>query len=176
MALDLQARGWCEEILDAASVSSSMFGELIWAGESLGKISPSLAQMTDLLASLHVVTGGHDHPCAALESGVFEPGVVLDSMGTSERLLVVLDSPVLEPKAAKLGFAQGCHVLENRFLCFDGLVTSGAAVEWARDILLPKTPREEAYRRLEHLAAQSPPGSKGIHFIPSLRSANPPAQ
>jgi sugar (pentulose or hexulose) kinase len=78
-----------------------------------------------------------------LGSGVFEAGVALDSMGTSESLPVVLDSP-LEPKAAKLDFAQGCHVLKNRFLCFGGLVTSGAAVEWARDMPFPETSREEA--------------------------------
>jgi xylulokinase len=174
MALDLRTQEWSEEILDAAGVSPSILGDPVWSGRSLGKITAAVAQMTELPASVHVVTGGHDHPCAALGSGVFETGVVLDSMGTSESLLVVLDSPVLEPKAAKLGFAQGCHVLRNRFLCFGGLVTSGAAVGWARDILFPEKPPEEAYRRLEQLAAQSAPGSRGVHFIPSLRAASPP--
>ena len=65
MALDLETRGWSEEILDAAGVSPSMLGDLIWGGESLGKISAAVAQMTELPTSVHVVTGGHDRPCAA---------------------------------------------------------------------------------------------------------------
>jgi xylulokinase len=174
MALDLRTRSWSEEILDVAGVSPRILGEPVSSGKRLGKISKAVARMTGLPASVQVVTGGHDHPCAALGSGVFETGVVLDSMGTSESLLVVLDSPMLEPKAAKLGFAQGCHVLGNRFLCFGGLVTSGAAVDWARDIFCPEKPREEAYQLLEQLAAQSEPGSRGVHFLPSLRAASPP--
>jgi xylulokinase len=174
MALDLRTRLWSEEILGVVGISPSILGVPVPSGEILGRVSASAATITELPPSVRVVTGGHDHPCAALGSGVFETGVVLDSMGTSESLLVVLDSPVLEPKAAKLGFAQGCHVLRDRFLCFGGLVTAGAAIDWARNIFLPEIPREEAYRRFEHLGAQSTPGSRGVYFMPSLRAASPP--
>jgi xylulokinase len=174
MALDLRTRRWSEEILAAAGILPSILGELVPSGQILGKLSPAAAKITELRPSVSVVTGGHDHPCAALGSGVFESGVVLDSLGTSESLLVVLDSPVLEPKAAELGFAQGCHVLRDQFLCFGGLVTAGAAIDWARSIFFSKMSRDEAYRCFEEQAARSLPGSGGVYFLPSLRSASPP--
>lgn len=174
MALDLRTRRWSEEILAAAGISPSILGELVSSSEILGKLSPAAAKITELPLSVSIVTGGHDHPCAAIGSGVFESGVVLDSLGTSESLLVVLDSPVLEPKAARLGFAQGCHVLRDRFLCFGGLVTAGAAIDWARRIFFSGMTRDEAYRCFEMEAARSLPGSGGVYFLPSLRSASPP--
>jgi xylulokinase len=174
MALDLRSRQWSEDILGPVEIAPSILGTPVPSGRALGQISPEAARITGLSSDLQVVTGGHDHPCAALGSGVFEPGLVLDSLGTSESLLVVLDSPVLEPKAAQLGFAQGCHVLGDRFLCFGGLVTGGAAIDWARSVFFPEVPREEAYRRFEELAARCKPGSGGVYFLPSLRAASPP--
>jgi len=174
MALDLRTRRWSEDILGAAGISPSILGEPVPSGQILGQISPAAAQLTGLPHGLRVVSGGHDHPCAALGSGVYETGLVLDSLGTSESLLVVLDSPVFEPKAAELGFAQGCHVLRDRFLCFGGLLTAGGAIDWTRSIFFPAMARDEAYRRLEELAARSMPGSGGVYFMPSLRAASPP--
>jgi len=174
MALDLRTRRWSEEILDVAGVSPSILGEPVPSGQVLGRLTSEAARLTELPAGVQVVTGGHDHPCAALGSGVYGTGLVLDSLGTSESLLIVLDSPVLEPRAAQFGFAQGCHVLRDQFLCFGGLVTAGAAIDWARKIFFPDIPREEAYRRFEELAARSEPGSGGVYFMPSLRAASPP--
>lgn len=174
MALELRTRRWSEAILDAAGISPSLLGEPVPSGQVLGKLSSAAAQLTGLPPDVLVVTGGHDHPCAAVGAGVFERGVVLDSLGTSESLLVVLNAPVLDPQAAHIGFAQGYHVLPDRFLCFGGLVTAGAAIDWARRIFFPGVTRDEAYRRLEEEAARSAPGSGGVYFLPSLQSAGPP--
>lgn len=174
MALDLRNRRWSEDILSAVGISSVILGEPLSGGEVLGRISSTAAELTQLPSSVRVVTGGHDHPCAALGSGVFETGLVLDSLGTSESLLMVLESPMLDPKAARFGFAQGCHVLRDRFVCFGGLVTMGAAIDWVRSILFSEMPREVAYQRLEEQALRSKPGSGGVFFVPSLRAASPP--
>ena len=174
MALDLRSKRWSEEILGAAGISPSILGEPVPSGQILSPISAGAARMTELPPGISVVAGGHDHPCAALGSGVSDTGHVLDSLGTSESLLVVLDSPMLEPKAAHLGFAQGCHVLRDRYLCIGGLVTAGAAIDWARNIFFHDIARDDAYRRFEELAAQAEPGSGGVYFMPSLRAASPP--
>ncbi len=174
MALDLRSKRWSEDILAAAGISPSILGEPVPSSQILSQISAGAARITELPPGVRVVTGGHDHPCAALGAGVSETGLVLDSLGTSESLLVVLDSPMLEPKAAHLGFAQGCHVLRERYLCIGGLVTAGAAIDWARNIFFQEMARGDAYRRFEELAAQSAPGSGGVYFMPSLRAASPP--
>jgi xylulokinase len=174
MALDLRTRQWSDDILAAAEIPRSILGELTSSGQTLGKLTRAVAKITGMPTSVSVVTGGHDHPCAAIGSGVFEGGVLLDSLGTSESLLVVLDSPVLEPKAARMGFAQGCHVLRDQFLCFGGLVTAGAAIDWARSIFFSEMTRDQAYRCFEEQASQSAPGSGGVFFLPCLRCASPP--
>jgi xylulokinase len=174
MALDLQKRAWSEEILTAVGISAHVLGEPLSSGEVLGPISATAARLTELPTSVRVVTGGHDHPCAAVGSGILKTGLVLDSLGTSESLLMVLESPMLEPKAAHFGFAQGCHVLRDKFACFGGLVTMGAAIDWVRKILFPEMDREAAYQQLEEMGSRSRPGSGGIYFVPSLQTASPP--
>jgi xylulokinase len=149
MALDLRNRRWSEDILGAAGISSTILGEPLSGGEVLGRIRPTAARLTGLPSGVRVVTGGHDHPCAPLGSGIFEAGLVLDSLGTSESLLMVLDSPMLDPRAAQFGFAQGCHVLRDYFVCFGGLVTMGAAIDWVRTSSFPKCPGR-LIRRLDH--------------------------
>jgi xylulokinase len=174
MALDLRKRAWSEEILAAAGISPHVLGEPLPSGEVLGPISATAAHLTELPSSVRVVTGGHDHPCAAVGSGILKTGLVLDSLGTSESLLMVLDSPMLGAKAAHSGFAQGCHVLRDKFVCFGGLVTMGGAIDWVRKILFPEMDRGAAYQHLEELGSRSRPGSGGIYFVPSLRAASPP--
>jgi xylulokinase len=174
MALDLKKRAWSEEILAAVGIQPQMLGQPLPSGEVLGSISSTAAGLTELPTSVQVVTGGHDHPCAAVGSGILKAGLVLDSLGTSESLLMVLESPMLEAEAAHFGFAQGCHVLGDKFVCFGGLVTMGAAIDWVRKILFPEMGRGAAYQHLEQLGSASRPGSGGIYFVPSLRAASPP--
>src|SRR5262249_11381337 len=70
MALDLRSKRWSEEILGAAGISPSILGEPVASGQILSPISAAAARITELPLGVRVVTGGHDHPCAALGSGV----------------------------------------------------------------------------------------------------------
>jgi xylulokinase len=68
------------------------------------------------------------------------------------------------------GYTQGAHVVAGQYYVLIGLYTSGASVDWLREILgeirdLPSLIAE---------AEQVPPGSLGVCFLPHLRFANPP--
>jgi xylulokinase len=107
-----------------------------------------------------------------LAVGVVAPGEVLDSLGTAEAIFVPLERPIPDPGVARRGFSQGVHTAAGRYYVHGGIYTSGASVDWARQILGAQTPAEHA--ALIEEAAQVPPGSLGVHFVPHLRLANPP--
>jgi xylulokinase len=118
-----------------------------------------------------VTIAGHDHICAALASGVIEPGPALDSMGTAEALLGVLPAHTLAETDRQAGLLYGCHVLPGAMYWMGSLSTSGGAVEWLRS-LAGKTPA--SYAELEQELAGLPEGPGEIIFIPYLHGSGAP--
>jgi xylulokinase len=155
MALDLKQGRWSDDLLSRVGISPGILGELVPGAQPLGRVAAQSAGITGLPPETKVVSGGHDHPCAAVGAGVFDPGVVLDSLGTSESLVIVLDKPILNPSAAASGFAVGYHVLPGRFQSIGGLATSGAAIDWFRTAFFGSL-------------------SGGVFFLPYLRVGSPP--
>lgn len=169
-ALVLRERRWNETLLNDLGIPIEMFAPLVASGERLGPITPEAARQTGLPAATLVAAGGHDHVCGALAAGVTEPGQVLNSIGTAEALFAPLLEPVSDPTFGEQGYTQGAHVVPDRYYAFGGQYTSGASIEWLRDILGTDVP----YDNLIAEAVATPPGSLGACFLPYLRIAAPP--
>jgi xylulokinase len=170
LLMDLRRRAWSEEILGAAGLRRSLLAPLVPSGTRLGPVTAEAARETGLPQTVQVAAGGHDHDCGALAVGVVDPGDVLDSLGTAEAIFLPLERPLSGVEVGQLGYAQGAHVVPGRFYVHGGLYTSGASVEWLRDVV----GRDGDVATLIAEAAQVPPGSLGTYFLPHLRLANPP--
>lgn len=68
------------------------------------------------------------------------------------------------------GYTQGSHVVAGQYYVLIGLYTSGASVDWLREIV----GETDDFAGLIAEAEQVPPGSFGVCFLPHLRFANPP--
>jgi xylulokinase len=168
--LNLHALTWDRETLDAVGIDEGLLAPLAPGGTPLDRVTPKAARETGLPETCVVATGGHDHVCGALAAGVTEPGQMLNSLGTAEAVFMPLDRPLTDPEAGRQGYTQGAHVVGGRPYVFAGQYTSGACVAWVRDLV----GRGEAYETLLAEAAEVPPGSLGVGFLPHLRLANPP--
>jgi xylulokinase len=165
---DIRRRRWAPEILDAAGIPAGILPPVVPSGSPAGRLRPDVARDLGMPSDVLVAVGGHDHICAALASGVTEPGDILDSMGTAEALLAAADTPPPASVTEAAGFAVGCHVVADRFYLLGGIVMSGGAVEWmARLAGVP----------LPDLVAQASlisPGADGLCFLPHLRGSLSP--
>ena len=170
LMLNLHTLAWDRETLEAVGIDEDLLAPLAPGGTPLGHVTPEGAQETGLPETCIVATGGHDHVCGALAAGVTEPGQMLNSLGTAEAVFMPLDRPLTDPEAGRQGYTQGAHVVGGRPYVFAGQYTSGACVAWVRDLV----GRGEAYETLLAEAAEAPPGSLGVAFLPHLRLANPP--
>jgi len=170
LALNLQQLRWDESLIKAVGLDPGIFAPLLPSGTLLGTIRPAVAAVTGLPATAQVATGGHDHVCGALAAGVVEPGAMLNSLGTAEAVFLPLNQPLINPEAGRQGYTQGAHVAAGHYYVFGGLYTSGASVEWWRNLL----DETGDYATLIEEARQVPPGSLGVAFLPHLRLANPP--
>ena len=180
MAFDIRRRTWSNHLLSLAGIDPSLLPPAVPSGTALGRLCREVAAITGLPESAVVAAGGQDHWCGALASGIVGPGDALDSVGTAEAIIVVLDRPVFSRELFESGFAVGCHVVPDRYYAVGALQAAGGTVEWLRATLgeqeeaAARQADEDAdgvYRRLMALAEQAPPGSRGLLFLPHLRGA-----
>lgn len=170
LALDLRNLCWAEDLMNEVRVSTELFAPLRASGTDLGPVLPDMAEATGLPVTARVAVGGHDHVCGALAVGVVSPGMALNSMGTSEVMFLPLQEPLSDPQLGRQGYEVGVHVDGEHYYTWGSIRTSGACVDWFRDLLAQDT----GYAQLIEEARQVPAGSLGVSFLPHLRSAATP--
>jgi xylulokinase len=172
MLFDIKTRAWSNDLLRLAGLDPSLMPPAWPSGQIAGQVTPDAARATGLPAGTPIVTGGHDHICAALAAGVVAPGPVLDSAGTAEAILFSLDAPILSETAAAAGVCCGCHTVPNRYYLVGG-VMSGAVTGWLGRLLAGDA-SAEALAGLMDEAMSAPSGANGIWFLPYLGGSGPP--
>ena len=166
LALDLHARRWATDLMRALGLSPAMFPEIRPCGARLGTVTAEAAAATGLTTGCAVGVAGHDHVMGALASGALAPGVLLDSMGSAEGLMLALQVSTTEAAIGRRGYSQGVVEVERPVpYVFGGFPTSGACVEWFRGLFGSAVPHAQVIAEAEDV----PPGCHGATFVPDLR-------
>jgi xylulokinase len=174
LLFDLRARAWSDQLLRLAEIPDDLAPPIVPGGQVVGRVTLQASQATSLPAGTPVVAGGHDHTCAALAAGVIGPGMVLDSSGTVEAILVSVDAPILDVREPSTSPSCGCHSVPGRY-CLIGGIMSGAIVDWMARLFNGN----DSASSVEHLmseAASASPGSSGVWFEPYLGGSGPPTR
>jgi xylulokinase len=167
-AFDIRRLDWSDEILDVAGISREIQAPPVPSGTAVGTITADAARLTGLPETAVVAAGGHDHICGALAAGITHPGRVLDSFGTAEVVLLSLDQPLPGIEIGRQGYCQGPHVATGLYYTYGGLWTSGASINWWKDVL------GADHETLIAEASAAPAGSMGVAFLPHLRMGDTP--
>ena len=173
LMLDLYQKRWHEQTLVQAGIELGLLAPLVSSGTPLGQITSGAAALTGLPTTTVVAAGGHDHVCGAFAAGVTQPGQMLNSLGTAEAVFLPIEQPLADPNAGRQGYTQGAHVVGGGYYVFASTYTSGACIEWLRD-LLGASDDPVAYEELIAGAKRVSAGSLGVLFLPHLRLASPP--
>ena len=169
-ALDLTRLAWADELLEKLDLDPRLFAPLIANGAVVGRVHKMGAAETGLPEGLPVSAGGHDHVISTIAANINQPGILLDSMGTAEGLVLANDRPIFDDRLRTGGNQQSVLSLEAphyELMC--GLTTSGGAIEWFR-----KQAGGASYAALIAEAERIPPGSNGVCFLPQLRGGDQP--
>jgi xylulokinase len=144
---------------------------LLPSGRRLGPVTADAAAATGLPRHCIVAVGGHDHVVGALAVDGMRRGVMLNSTGTTEAVMMGTARPAGDPALGRAGFAQGVIVVDEPvWYVLGGLFTAGGAIDWFRRVMAEGA----AYEMLIAEAAEAPPGSLGVGFLPQLRLGTPP--
>ena len=174
LLFDQRTRTWNDDFLQRSGIDRSLLCDPLPAGTLIGRVHQAAASITGLKKGTPVVLGGHDYCCGCLPTGAFEPGVLLDVLGTWEMVVSALSQPVLTPAVQRMGVLVDSHVARDRYTVM-GATVAADMLEWSkREIGLPSSSSScvdestSEWARLIDLASQSPIGSNGVFFLPHM--------
>ncbi len=171
LCLDLKGRHWAEGLVADAGIEPSLLPPLRVSGSPLGALRREILDRTGLAGNPVVAVGGHDHLVGSYAAGLTRPGMILDSLGTAEALLMLTERPSMDQEIVRRGYVQGAVDTQRPLTYLGGTMnSSGGAVEWLR-ALLGAVPHETLIGE----ARAEVPGSAGVVFLPHLAYAPPPA-
>ncbi len=128
-----------------------------------GHLSKEGAALLGLKEGIPVAYRAGDQPNNALSLGVFEPGDVAATGGTSGVVYSVSDQLIYDQKSRINGFAHVNHSQDHTrigsLLCING---TGIQYRWLKQQLAD----DLGYDQIEKIAEKAPVGSDGIHILP----------
>jgi xylulokinase len=167
LLLDLRARDWSPELLDALDLKREWFPPVFESPEICARTDAAAAKTTGLTQGTPIVAGAGDNAAAAIGSGAVRSGIGLISLGTSGVVLAHSDEPVIDPSGALHAF---CGAVPGSYHLMGVMLAAGGSLRWFRDTL----GRDESYDELTKLANEVPAGSLELFFLPYLSGERTP--
>ncbi len=176
-AFDLRTRRWSEEVLDAAGIPEKLMPSIHASTDVIGTLNKEAAAALGLSEKTAVVCGGGDGPCSALGAGSIEDGQMFLSYGTSAWIAGTTDQVYMDSKKTLICFA---HVIPGKYVPCGTMQAAGSSYSYIKDALCGEE-KEAAkkdgispYDEMNRLVEQSPPGAKGLIFLPYLLGERSP--
>ncbi|MDR1675934.1 MAG: carbohydrate kinase [Tannerella sp.] len=153
-----------DDVLDYFGFERSFVPEITPVFGVQGRVSASAAAELGLREGTPVCYRAGDQPNNALSLNVFNPGEIASTAGTSGVVYGVLGKVNYDPQSRVNTFAHVNHTAEQTrlgvLLCING---TGILNSWIKRHVAPAG---ISYNEMNHLASQSPIGSRGLSVIP----------
>jgi xylulokinase len=165
LLLDVRARDWSGEILDALEIPRDWMPRVYEGPENTGVLRETVAEEFGLSPGTPVAAGGGDNAAAAVGTGIVRPGLVNSSVGTSGVLFAHSDEFNPDPSGRLHAF---CHAVPGAYHLMGVTLSAGGSLSWWRETL------GGDYAELVEEASEVPPGSEGLVFLPYLSGERTP--
>jgi xylulokinase len=167
LLLDVRARDWSDEILDALEIPRSWLPRVYEGPEVTATLRDDVAADLGLPRGLPVAAGGGDNAAAAVGVGVVREGSVSTSIGTSGVLFAHRDEFTPDPSGRVHAF---CHAVPGAFHLMAVTLSAGGSLSWWRERLGGGA----SFGDLVDEAASVEPGAEGLLFLPYLTGERSP--
>jgi len=150
-------------LLDHFGINHQLLPSLTPVFGDQGRLTDDAAEQLGLKKGIPLLYRAGDQPNNALSLGVFEPGEMAASGGTSGVVYGVSDQLVKDESQRINSFVHVNHTSDQKrigvLLCINA---TGITYRWIKDLISPKS----SYDELELLAQQASPGSDGLTLLP----------
>jgi xylulokinase len=155
--------------LSAGIADVELLPRLLWTSEIAGEVTRAAAAETGLAPGTPVIAGTVDAAAEALSVGVLEAGDTMVMYGSTIFIIMLTNERVRDPR---LWYAP--WLFPDRHACMSGLATSGTITHWFAAEFAREIEKSLAPAMLAAQAEQSPPGAKGLIFLPYFSGERTP--
>jgi xylulokinase len=177
LLLDVAKRNWSTQLLSKLELDLDLFAKCHESEQVTGKLLKSVAAELALSTDCLVVGGAGDCAAGAVGNGIVSRGVLSTSIGTSGVMFVHSDTVQVDPQGRLHTF---CHAVHGKWHLMGVTLSAGGSLQWFRnrlcelEVTLAKKRKVDPYEILSDEAAEVPPGSEGLIFLPYLSGERTP--
>lgn len=168
---DVGNRRWSPVLAAAAGLSTEVLSEILPPLASAGEVGAAAAAAFGLPAGVPVIVGGLDSATELLGCGIVAPGRAgMVMVGSSGGIMAVTPRSSREP-----GILTYPYVIDGLYTKQAGTNACATSLAWLAGVLA-SAPGCDAlgHDDLDAMAAQSPPGARGLIFHPYLQGERAP--
>ena len=175
-AWDVSSENWDNSLLECFDLNPYQFGQPTPSGTQVGIITSVVAEQTGFPAGTPICVGAWDQTCGVIGMGSTLPGMATVTLGTAGLAILVLDKPM----TGCGGLFTNHHAASEIWQLAGASITAASSYRWFRDTigtLEVEQARQKGcnpFDLLNELAANAPPGSSGLLFLPYLNSSGTP--
>jgi len=163
---------WWDEMLEELGIPRERLGKISKPADIIGEVTEAASKETGLAAGTRVVCGSVDGMCDVVGAGIVEPGITMDSCGTTE----IIATSSTEKLAPSIGNSIFCwpHLENETWVVYTSTATAGASLRWFSDQFAATETAQAAkegvsvYDILGREAESVEAGSSGLLFWPYL--------
>ncbi len=177
LLLDVAKRNWSKQLLSKLELDLDLFAKCYESEQVTGKLTKAVAAELGLSTDCVVVGGAGDCAAGAVGNGIVSRGVLSTSIGTSGVMFVHSDTVQVDPQGRLHTF---CHAVHGKWHLMGVTLSAGGSLQWFRnrlcemEVALAKKRKVDPYEILSDEAAEVPPGSEGLFFLPYLSGERTP--
>jgi xylulokinase len=165
---DTQHEKWSPELIELFGLDEEKLPRIVDPLTIIGTVDRRSSELTGIPEGVPVAAGGGDQVVGCLGAGIVEPGQASDSAGTASLFTMCLDR--WAPDTEQMSMVTSRSIVPGTFLGFSFINGGGLGPEWVRQSIVgDSAPADEAFARLESLAASVPAGSGGLLWLPHFQ-------
>ncbi|HHW03316.1 MAG TPA: xylulokinase [Thermoanaerobacterales bacterium] len=176
-AFDLNTYRWSEKIVDIAGIDGDKLPEARESTFVVGEVTKEAAEETGLREGTPVVIGAGDGMCASVGAGCTRPGIAYNYVGSSSWIGITTEKPVYDVKMRTMTWA---HAVPGYVNPIGTMQTAGTSYSWLKNEICRIETKEalekgvSPYEIINDEIEKSPPGARGILFLPYLLGERTP--
>ena len=167
-AFSVTEHRWCTELLEKVGLRTDIFPPVHESIDVAGTVSADGAAQTGLKKGTRVVYGSGDASAQLVGNAVVREGVISCNIGTASQICAAITTPHFDRLMRVQTF---CHAVPGRWIFQGGTLNGGSTLSWLRNRMLQD---KRPFAELDKEAAQTPPGSEGLIFVPYLAGERTP--